>query len=336
MGYNDIRVPSVAVSANGLPVDGVLDLEVSKNSYLGADRYKLSVATGLSGLDVWTATTIEVSISLGLDGRWTSFITGPVDRVSVDVGNKLIHVEGRDSTARFLDARTQETFENQTASDIVRSLASRQGLEANVTPTTTLVGREFEGDHSRTTLDQYSGDTTDWDLLVRLASSEGYDVWIEGNVLNFCPPIPDYNPIFITSGDCRSLHLERSLSLSDGLQISVKSWDCRAQTAVSQVARSSNTGVTSRTYVVIRPNLSQEAASLLATRLLGEMSKNARVIRLERPGTLFSRPRQSLVLAGTATDFDGTYVVTSVETHLSYIHGFTETIEAKIPPWTAF
>ena len=336
MGYSNVRVPAIAVSVNGLLIDGVVDLDISKNSFLGADRYRLSVALGSSDYDVWATTAIEIEISLGVDGEWESFIRGPVDRVSLDVENRLVHVEGRDLTARFLETRIQETFENQTASDIAVLLASRQGLSAKVTPTNTLVGREFAGDCSRTTLDQHSSDTTDWDLLVRLASLEGYDVWVDGNTLNFSPPILSPAPTLITPKDCQSLHLERSLNLSNGLQVVVKSWDCRTQTVVSQVARSSNMSVTGRTYVVVRPNLSQAAASTLATRLLAEMSQNARVIRLERPGTLLSRPRQSLVLAETGTAFDSTYVVTSVETHLSYTHGFTETIEAKVPPWTAF
>ena len=336
LDYNDVRLPEISVLSNGIPVDGVVEVEISKNSFLGADRFRLSVAVNASGYEIWTANAIEIDISLGLNGSWENFILGPVDRVSVEIESGLIHIDGRDLTARFLDARTQESFENQTASDIAMLLASRQGLTGNITPTTTFVGRNFDGDYSRTTLDQYSGATTDWDLLVKLAALEGFDVWVDRNVLNFCLPAPDLAPLLLTPADCRSLHLERSLNLSDGLQVVVKSWDCRAQTAVVQSAQSSGMTAAGRTYVVVKPNLSQLAAATLAGQILAQMSQNSRTIRFERPGTLSSRPRQTLVLANTGTDFDATYVVTSVETRLSYAHGFTETVEARIPPWTAF
>ncbi len=336
MGSSDARVPAFAVLANGSPIDNVMDIEISKNSFLGADRYRLSVALDTSAYDIWSASAIEVAISLGLDGSWANFIQGQVDRLDYDIGAGLIHVEGRDLTARFLEARTQESFENQTASDIATLLAARQGLTSNVTPTATLVGRELEGNHSRITLDQYSGATTDWDLLVKLASTEGFDVWVDGNVLNFCPAALDPFPIFLTPADCRSLHLERTLNLSGGLAVTVKSWDSQAQAAVLQTAQSATVGSANRNYMVVKPNLSQIAAASLASRMLIQMSQNARVIRFERPGTLSTRPRQTLVLSQTGTDFDGTYILTSVETRLSFDHGFTETIEARIPPWTAF
>jgi len=317
-------------------VAGVLDVEISSNSYLSADRYRLRVSLTASGYAMWAANQIELDIQLGLDGAWTSMILGLADCVEVDPARGEVLVEGRDLTARFITARTQENFENRTASDIATTLALRQGLAPAVTPTTALVGRDFQNDHSRTTLDQHAKSTTEWDLLTRLAEQEGFDVWVTGRVLNFSPLALDDAPLLLTPEDCISIRLERNLALSSGLSVSVKSWDCRGNQAITQTAAISGNAGTAASYVVVRPNMGAEAAQSLAQRILAQMAQQARRVAIEMPGDLTTQPRDTLVVAGTGTDFDGIYILTAVERRMSFQHGFLQTIEARIPPWTAF
>ena len=269
-----------------------------------------------------------------MDGDWQELIRGSVDRIELDVGAGLIHADGRDLTARFMEARTQETFENQTASDIAQLIALRRGLVPNVSPTTTFIGRDYGGDHSQVTLDRYSTLTTEWDLLAKLAINEGFDVWVDGQTLNFMAPTAGYAPLTVRPYDCQSLRLDRALALSSGLEVIVKSWDCRAQASVIQAA-SMGAGSYTQSYVLMKPNLTEYEAAELAQRALAEIAQNARIITLEWPGELLVKPRQRLSLLGSGTDFDGLYTVTSVERHISFEHGFTETIQARTPPWTA-
>jgi phage protein D len=329
-------MPAVSVLANGTLVEGVVDVEVSSDSFMGANRYRLSVALDASGYDVWAGNAIDLQISMGLDGNWQSLIIGPVDRVRIDVGARLIHVEGRDLTARFIEARTQETFENRTSSEVATLLAQRRGLAANIVSTSSLVGRDFGGDHAGITLDQYCSVTTEWDLLAKLADAEGFDVWVEGETLNFAPPLASQTATIITPYDCVAVQLERVTTLCGDLQVSVKSWDCRGQQAISQKAGAATNGNTSREYVLIRPNLTAAAAADLANRTLTQMTQNARVVTLEMAGDLTANPRQTLQLADTGTDFDGIYILTSVERRLSFDHGFSQTLQARTPPWTTF
>lgn len=336
MGLSSSRLPQVSVSANGTSVGGVLDVEISSNSYLGADRYRLVFALEETGYEVWSGNDTELAVSIGLSGDSETLIVGPVDRISLDIGAGLVHVDGRDLTARFIEARTQETFENLTSSEIATLLASRQGFDFNVVPTATLIGRDFGGDHARTTFDQYSGMTTEWDLLARLADLEQFDVWMDGRTLNFAPTTLGEAVLSLRPQDCVSLRLDRHLSLCADLRVIVRSWDCRGQRTVSQTAGPTTEGASGRSYVLIRPNLSDEAAAGLASRTLAQMAQNARLITVDLPGDVITRPRQTLVLADTNTDFDGSYVITSVERRLSFTHGFTQTLQARTPPWTAF
>jgi phage protein D len=321
---------------DGAPISGVLDVEVSNSSYLAADRYRARFSLRASGYDVWAADQIQLDIRVGLDGAWASIITGPVDRIDVDPASGEVVVEGRDLTARFIEARTQESFENQTSSDIATTLALRQGLLPLVTPTTNLVGRNFQNDHARTTFDQHARVTTEWDLLTRLAELEGFDVWVDGLTLNFAPVALGVVPLILTPQDCVSMRLQRSLALSAGLSVAVKSWDCRGSQAIVQTASSNGASGDPASYVIVRPNMTADAAQTLAQRVLSQMAQQGRCISIEMPGDLTTSPRGSLVVANTETDFDGVYVITAVERRMSFQDGFVQTLEARIPPWTDF
>ncbi len=323
------------VLVNGASLPGVVEIYVSSDSYMGADRFHLVAALDSTGYGVWAGDNIQISIILEIAGNTQKLITGIVDRVEIDVGAQLARVDGRDLTALFLEARIQETFENQTASDIVTLLASRRGLVAQVTPTYDLIGRDFDGDHAQIALDQYSGVTTEWDLLARLADVEGFDVWVDDQTLYFAPPSPGLGQTVITPRDCIGLRLERLLSLTVDLQVVVKSWDSRSQQTIVQSAGGTSGVVPPKSYVLIRPNMSATDAARLAARTLAQMTQNGRVITIEMPGDAMTKPRQSLALTQTGTDFDGSYVITSVERHMSFAHGLTQTLQARTPPWTA-
>jgi phage protein D len=276
-----------------------------------------------------------VEIRAGLAGAWTSLITGEADRLEIDIGRGEVRVEGRDLTSRFIEAPTQESFENQTASDIVKTLAARRGLISAVTPTFTTIGRDYQSSYSRTTLDQHARATTEWDLLIRLAEGEGFDVWVDGQVLYFAPPDQTSSLVKLTPSDCLSVQLERLMSLSGGVSVSVKSWDCRGQTGVLQTATSTSEEAP-KSYVVVRPNLSAETAQAEARKLLIQMCQHERGVRVEMPGDLTTQPRDLLALASTGTDFDGLWTVSSVERRISFRNGFVQTLQARLPAWTTF
>lgn len=336
LGSSSVRSPSILVLVEGIPLPGIIDVEIACNAYQAANRYRLRASLSASGYSFWAPNQMEIEIRVGLNGAWSSMIVGPVDRIAVDPARDEVIVDGRDFTARFIEARTQESFENQTSSEVATTLATRQGLVPAVTPTTNLVGRNFQNDHVRTTLDQHARSTTEWDLLVRLAELENFDVWVDGSTLNFAPPALQSNPLFLVPQDCISMRLERSLALTAGLSVSVKSWDCRGNQTIAQTASTSGYTASSASYVVVRPNLTADAAQSLAGRVVALMAQQGRVVSVDMPGDLITQPRGTLNISQTGTDFDGLYMITSVERWMSFQHGFTQTIEARIPPWTDF
>ena len=330
------RAPQVLVLVNGFTLPGIIDVELASNNHLGADRFSLTASLAATGYDVWTSDVLEFDIRVAVSGCWSSLIYGQADQIEIDLGHGEVRVEGRDLTSRFIEARLQESFENQTASNIANLLAERRGLQAVVTPTEAVIGRNFENSYSRLSLDQHARSTTEWDLLIHLAEGEGFDVWVDGQSLYFAPPDQSAAILALTPQDCSSIRLQRLATLSGGLAVTVRSWDCRGQMSVEQTATSPDGSDAPRTYVVLKPNLSSDAAQIVAQRLLTQMAQNQRSVVIEMPGDVTTRPRDVLELANTATDFDGLWVITSVERRVSYQHGFTQAIEARMPAWTAF
>jgi phage protein D len=329
---SEARTPSVNVLVNGVLVPGILDVEVIGNNHLAANRFRFRASLTASGYHTWASDVLSVEIRIGLAGAWSSLIYGEVDQLDVDVGRGVVHVDGRDLTSRFIESRTQESFENQTASEVALTLAARRGLTPVITPTMSIIGRDFENGTSRVTLSQHARFTTEWDLLIGLAGSEGFDVWVEGQALYFSPPDQTASELTLCPSDCLSIRLQRLATLSGGIAVTVRSWDSQGQRAVEQIASSAQGG--RRSYSITQPNLTEGAAQIQAQRLMRQMAQHERSVCIEMPGDLTTRPRDLLTLVETNTDFDGMWSITSVERRLSFHHGFTQVLEARIPAWT--
>ena len=275
-------------------------------------------------------TILDLQLSFG--GGATSLLQGQADSIHIDPIQGTIDIDGRDLTARLLDARTQETFANQTASEIAQTLAARHALTPVVTATSTLAGRYYSAEHDRITLGQFSRATTEWDLLTFLASREGFEVFVAGQSLYFQPQSQAADPLLLTPADCISLSLEHALTLARDLEVVVKSWNTRHQAAFTQTARSAaqgSRGGAPQRIVVVRPNLQPNDALQLAQRILADLSAHERIVHAELPGDLILTPRSRITLSGTGTDFDQTYYVAEIDRHLSIAHGYTQRLRLK-------
>jgi len=272
-------------------IGGAFRAEVTSNNHYAADRFRLQLQASGTEANVWSATDqAQIEIQLSLDGiSFTSLIQGDIDQLRFDPLAQLVILEGRDFTSRFIQARTQETFANQTSSQIAATLAARHGLSAQVAPTTTPVGAYWQLEHDRTTLDSFSRTASEWDLLIGLASHEGFDVFVSGTTLFFQPPVAASTPSGILSlqptilgpANLMSLSMERSLVLAGNIAVTVRSWNSRQAQSFVQTVASSETASPQQTYVYIVPNLTPDAALRLAQSRLKELTSHERVIEAE-------------------------------------------------------
>ncbi len=336
-----LRAPRLQVLANGQVIAGAMEAEVISNNYYAADRFRVAIALGV---DPWAQASFWASepdvlldIRFSLDGgvSFASLVQGAVDCVDIDPTLGLVHLDGRDLSASLIEARTQETFANRTSSEIASLLAERHHLAPRVSRTTTPVGRYYQSEHDRITLNQFSRATTEWDLLVFLARQEAFDVFVQGAALYFQPAAQGTDLVMsLRAEDLIDLRLERSLTLARDIEVVVKSWNSRQNSAFVQRARAACRGRTGRSsapqrYVFVQPNLTPDDALKLAQRKLAELTRHERTIRITMPGELELSPRSMIALEGTGTEFDQAYYVDVIERRLRQGGGLTQYVLAR-------
>ena len=342
------RKPGLLVLLDGRPLPGVIEAEVTNNNHYQADIFSASFHMEADA-KWWEADTVLLDIQASPDdGKpFVSMIVGEVSSVGIDLARRIVRVDGRDLTSRFIETKTQETFRNQTSSQVATTLAGRHGMTADVVATTGLVGRYYVQDHDHLKQGEFTRTTTEWDLLTYLAGIEGYDVWVEGTTLKFKPTTPpDATPWLVDwsvdenrmpVSNAMDLDLSRNLTLAKDIIVEVKSWNSRKGSGFTKIAKAAKSPGTKggkaqsepQKISIIRPNLTEDQAQKLANSILADESKHERVIRWKEPAEAALTPRSMCRLTGTGTSWDQTYFVSSVQRRISLGTGFTMTAEAK-------
>ncbi len=324
-----VRAPRLLVLANGVPLPGAIEATVTSTGHFAADGFRVRAAltADAAGWAAATAIAVDVRIALAAPG-FVSLIEGNVDRVAIDPIGGTLTLEGRDRSADLIEARTQETFANRTASEIATMLAGRHGLAADAQATTTPVGRYWELEHDSSTLNVAGRATTEWDLLTTLALREGFDLWVAGGTLHFRAPAT-MPPVVLPVAGMASLRLERALTFAGDIVVTVKSWHSRAGSRCVQTARTQRGAATAKTYVFVVPNLTEDAALTYAQRKLAELSAHELTASCELPGELLLTPRMPALLLGTGTLFDTVFRIDEVTRTLHATRGFSQSVRMR-------
>ncbi len=325
-----VRTPRLRVLAGGAELPGALAADVFANSHLSTDRFRVRFAASALGEDGVARLRdpdgrIEVQVALEADG-WVSLIVGRVDSLSFDAVHQVLEVEGRDLAAVLVEAQVGEAFANQTASEIVATVAARHGLEADVTATSEAVGRFYQAGHERLTLAQHARATTEWDLLTWLAGQEGFLLGMVGARLRFGKRNGD--AVELAVADCSQVEVTQQPGLLRPIEVVVRSWGTRRAQAVEGSARSGGEGAAFR-QVVTRPNLTSAEAERLAGRILDDLRRHARGARVVMPGELTLGAQGVVALSGAGPGWDGRYAVLGVDRHLDARRGFSQSVELQ-------
>jgi hypothetical protein len=344
---NDMRALGLRILLDGIPVSGAMEAEIGTTARRAAGWFHIQIALSADAaltaaiLATITDATIEVQVSLDGGDSWTSLITGPLDDIALDPLQGLAHLTGRDYAALFIDSVNAESFANQTASEIVETLALRRGLLPVVTSTTTPIGRYYQLGHDTLSLHRSSGVVTEWDLLQMLALAENFELALSGNILLFGPPTPALVPTPWQLSTLLDLKLERSLALARDISVTVQSWNAKQARMISQTMQARTGGTTTTgigprlaatNYVLVRPNMTPDQAQALGAQTLADLSRHERVAHATMPGELLLAPGGAVLLSGTGTEFDQLYTVEDIQRRISLRDGFIQTVRAVNAP----
>jgi phage protein D len=345
-----VRTPRLRALLNGAPDAGLLQFEIESNNHYRADTFTASFVTDqldigpMQTLAWWSAqTSVAIEIDASLDGQsWVPIFTGEVDGIDADPLSTSLSVHGRDLSRRLIDAKTQETFANQTSSEVATTLAGRHGLTPVVAATTTPVSRFYAADHDHLTGDSFSRTITEWDLLVYLAQREQFDVFVQNMELHFQPVTTPSSDAYVVRLDRSGPSVvsnvmrptfSRSLTLAADIEVWVRSWNAGKKagfTAKSGGAKGKGPGdsTTSRVVVTI-PNLTQDEADKRAASIRADMTQHERVVTFMLPGETMLTARGLVRVEGSGTSWDQTYYIDSIRREMSMSGGFKQTVRAK-------
>lgn len=319
-----LEQPAARVSLNGVPVGGLVGLEVQAPGVFLAGRFQAVFAMGAApalGVGDFAALGIvPVTIEMSTDGLgYVQVLSGQVENIRIDLAANTAALAGRDLTALLIDTEIAESFVNQTASEVAETIALRHGLVPNVTQTSQPVGQYYQIDHARTALNVGSRTTTEWSLLCRLAEAAGFGVSVFNGTLNF-GPVALAGETLVTPGSFIGLEVDLVTALP--ASVVVRSWNSRSKQVVEQ-----STGSGAATNIV-RPNLTAAQAGNYAASYLALVQQHGKVLLGKMPGDTSLALGGGLLLAGTNSALDDSYVVTSLVRRLNGRDGFVQMVKA--------
>lgn len=355
--FANVRQPRGMVRINGVPVAGWLDFEVESNAFREADTFRVTFALSAMAKPydaAWftSQTTITLELLAGFPANPASYgaselaslIIGNVDQVSFDPAQRTLELSGRDLTALLIDAKTAEKWQNQTASQVATTLATRHGLTPVVTATTGTVGAFYQIDHVSTTSAQ-----TEWDFLVWIAQQTQFVVYVKGNELHF-EPAPDPTKaqaydIAWTEADSthsfqsntKQLSFSRTLTVGKTISVTVRSWNSKQGKGFSASYPKSKVhggapgskGQPLQQYSYTIPNLTQDQAVKRAQSIYNDLIKHEMRMSASLPADNLLSITNVLKVLGTGTAFDQTYYPESITRTMAFHAGYEMRIQAR-------
>lgn len=356
------RQPRGVVVVNGELMVGWVDWTVNNNGYYEADKFTVNFAQSWLPEDRnvnWFSEQqemfIEVFAGFPADaeqyttGDLTSLIYGKVDHVRFHPVSGILEASGRDMTGVLVDAKTSESYKNQTSSQIVTAIAATVGLitvdkngKSTVTETKTKVGVYYKIDNADVTSQK-----SKWDILVWLAKKERFQLYTKGKELHFCPQQSAIDEPYLLMWDKASdiptfngstLEFERDFTIAKGVSVTVTSWhDVHAKkftatyptTPKKKKTTKINAKVEDTKYNFMLPNATQEKCLAFAEAKYKEIVSHEMKLTAELPADNVLDVRKVIKVEGTRTAFDQTYYPSSVDRTMSFNGGYTMSVNAK-------
>jgi len=327
---------ALSINIDGYIVQGLLHASFNTTNCYSADTFSITFAIGsapLSDLAFWSSLTssyVEVSTVLASGSALETVISGMIDNIVIDPIGGSVAIEGRDLSASLIDCCRQQDFVNQTASEIVAAIGQYHGLTTVASTTSTNVGRYYVDGYTRLSLGQFSRLRSDWDLVVQLARENRFDAFVVGRTLYFQDPTGTNELVLpIDKGDVKKLTVERSLNIGAAPSAQVQSWNSQNMAPYSSDGHGASASIAgNNNYLFSSSNFTPQQVLETAARYTSEITRLSTVLNLEMPWDFSYSSRSRILLTGTASILDTTYMIDSVERHHDTRFGSNQIIRA--------
>ena len=311
IGGATVPVIGCVVNQSGKRTASTFNAGVALSSFPGGDAF----FRGLSANDV----TISVNGS--------TLFEGEADAIDIEYDATTVTIRGRDHSAKLHETKNSEKFTNKTRAEIVKEIAQRNGLTAQIT-SSMKAGKTFQIDYVKLT-DAISDAT----LLHKIAELDGVAWRVKGKTLEYGDPQGgSLTAIFVppsggmpATGNVLQLHVSWNLQAAKKTKVTVQSWNTKKKKALTGEKEVSGFSG-NQTYKYRIPGLEQDQADDFAKNKLKEHTRHEISVHCEMPGDTSVDPSMKLNLQGNA--FAQSYEIDTV-CHRIAMHGYTMSITAK-------
>lgn len=322
-----VRVDGSALSPHLAPQLEEVVVEDSRNvAGMFLLRFRDPDHSVLVDLGVRMGSTVTVSVETEeLDA---TLITGEVTAIEgeMDADGTFAVVRGLDALHRLHRGRRSVAYLNKTSSDIVREVARSCGISLGAVAATS---------HVHESLSQVN--TTDGELLLRLARDEGRDLAVVDGKLTFDVRTrastaprgslgqPESDPLVLTGGTDLLRFRATITSAGQAEKVQVRGWDDKTARAVVVTEeptvhnavvtldrREVVSGARGTTHVLTdTPHRSVSAASAVARAVASDMADGHVEFEGLVHGNPFLRAGTAITLQDIGKPFEGSYSITS-------------------------
>ncbi|NTF67979.1 phage late control D family protein [Rhizobium rhizogenes] len=258
---------------------------------------------------------------------------GKVDQVGHDFTDRMLKIQGRDKSAALIDNKTTEKFNNQSADQIVKTIAGRRGISVDADTVPKKAGKLFQIDFAKVT-----HRLSEWTAINKIADESGMNAYMTGGVLYFKPideTLPVLDVVYVpptaasyANGNFMRLSTSRNLIIGRPVNVTVQSWNYKEKKAYQSTKSAPGTG-DPLVYNYQGAGLTGDQAEKLADKRLAENTSHELNFSLDMPGDPTVTPRFTMQLSGTGTAYDQQHEIMSIEHSMSQSGGYRMTISAK-------
>jgi phage protein D len=257
----------------------------------------------------------------------TSIFKGQIAAVEPEFGQQgvVISIRAYDKAHKLNRQRKTRTFQQMSASDMIKKIAGDSGLSADV-DSTDVVHEFFQ-----------QSNETDWDFAWRLALMHDYEVVVTDTKLRFRPANKgDDGNVTLTYQDNLLSFRPRMSGVQQPATVNIRAWDPKAKQAITGSASSPDTSsqpgvqrsqVSSdlgggTTAIADRVAANTGEANALAKSTLARMADAFYEADGVAKGDPALKSNCKVTIKGVGTKFGGTFTITSATHHYRGTSGY--------------
>lgn len=268
----------------------------------------------------------KIVVASGFGDR--TIITGELDDAQFDYEARTIHLTGRCKSAKLHEMKTSEKWTNKKPDEIIKDLAQKAGLDADVTSAKVRAGRKWADDYVK-----LSDNVSFAAVIHKMSELMGARWWVdaEGKLHVKDDASGTYTISYRENGsgpinsDALRIRISKNFVAAKDVEVKVKSWNQKKKKVIEAEKKISGKGG-KVAYEYHIPGLEQDIADQYAKAKAAEHVAHEIQLQADCIGDPDCAPGMKLQLIGTA--FAQSLDIDSVS-HAFGMRGHLMTISAK-------